>query len=70
MPKYKIFCKQNNQYFADETIFDTLKDCRDQLIDFHSHDCNEDSLKTQSLSDICNSFEWEIHDLQGNTIID
>lgn len=66
--KYKIYCKQRNCYFADEVMFDTLKDVRIQLISYHSADCNERSLKKQSLADIANDFEWEIQDEEGNEI--
>jgi len=66
--KYKIWCNQRGQYFADGAEFNSLADCRNQLIDYHSIDCDEDSLKTQTLADICNGFEWEIHDLKGEVI--
>lgn len=69
-PKYKIWCNQRHQYFADGAEFDSLEEIREQLIDYHSYDCNEESLEEQSLYDICNGFEWEVHDLEGNIIRD
>jgi hypothetical protein len=66
--QYMIWCKQRHQYFADGAIFESLEEIRDQLVDYHSIDCNEESLKKQSLDDIANGFEWEIHDLDGNVI--
>ena len=67
--RYKIWCNQRNQYFADDTIFTSLESIHEQLIDYHSSDCNEESLKEQSLEDILSGFEWEIHDLKGNIIL-
>lgn len=66
--KYKIWCTQRNQYFADGVEFKSLEDVRGQLISYHSVDCNEDSLNKQSLFDIINGFEWEVHDLDGNVV--
>ena len=62
---YKIWCLQRQQYFADGAEFDSLEDVRDQLIDYHSIDCDEESLHEQSLADILSGFEWEVHDLTG-----
>lgn len=66
--KYKIYCKQRGTYFADEATFDTLDDVRDQLISYHSIDCDEESLEEQNLAEIASGFEWEIHDMDGNEI--
>ena len=66
--KYKIWCKQNNQYFASGSLFDSLDQCRDQLISYHSLDCDEASLEDQNLSDIINGFEWEVHDINGKVV--
>lgn len=65
---YKIWCKQRDQYFAEGAEFDTLGEVRDQLIDYHSIDCDEDSLHEQSLADIISGFEWEVHDSDGNLV--
>ena len=66
--KYKIWCKQRNQYFSDDAEFNSLEEIREQLVDYHSADCDEDSLKEQTLQDIVSGFEWEIHDLEGNIV--
>jgi len=76
---YKIWCKQRNIYFgswsidegykADGALFESLDECKDQLISYHSVDCDEDEdLSEYSLDDLCSSFEWEIHDEEGNTV--
>lgn len=65
---YKIWCKQRNCYFADDTEFENLVDCRTQLIDYHSIDNDEDELKKKSLSDLCDVFDWEIHDNEGQEV--
>lgn len=67
--KYKIWCCQRNQYFADDTEFETLEDIKEQLIDYHSIDCDEDSLNNQTLEEILSGFEWEVHDMNGNEIL-
>ena len=66
--KYKIWCKQNGRYFADGAEFHSLEEVREQLISYHSIDCDEDSLKTQSLADIVDGFEWEVHDEDGKEV--
>ena len=68
MKKYKLWCKQRNQYFADDAEFNSLEEIHEQLIDYHSIDCDENSLRSQSFDDILSGFEWEVHDLQGNFV--
>jgi len=65
---YQIYCKQRGTYFADGEKFDTLEDVREQLVSYHSIDCDEDSLEAQSLAEIVSGFEWEVHDLEGNEV--
>lgn len=65
---YKIYCLQRGTYFADGVTFRSLKDVRDQLISYHSIDCDEDSLNEQSLADIVDGFEWEVHDEQEQPV--
>ena len=65
---YKIYCNQRSIYFADGAEFETLAGCLGQLRDYHSYDCDEDSLAEQSLADICNGFEWSIHDKKGDEV--
>lgn len=67
---YKIYCKQRGQGFAEDEKFETLEDCRAQLISYHSADCDLDSLKEQTLADLCNGFEWEILDYHTGDVID
>ena len=31
-------------------------------------DCDEESLKAQSLAEISSGFEWRIHDKEGNEV--
>ena len=66
---YKIWCKQRNQYFADGAEFESLEGVREQLIDYHSNDCDEESLNAQSLADILSGFEWEVHDQAGEVVL-
>ena len=67
---YKIYCNQRGQEFADGDKFETLEECREQLISYHSIDCDKESLKEQSLADLCNGFEWKILDYHTGDIID
>ena len=67
---YKIYCKQRSgHYFADGAKFNSLNEVREQLISYHSIDCDENSLRNQSLADIANGNEWEIQD-ENNQPID
>ena len=67
--KYKILCLQRKgHYFADGEKFDSLEDVRNQLISYHSVDCDEDSLNSQSLAEIASGFEWEIQDEEENPV--
>lgn len=66
--KYLLYCLQRGSYFADNTQFDSLDEIREQLIDYHSYDCDEDSLNEQSLADLVSGFEWEIHTEQGEVV--
>lgn len=65
---YKIYCKQRNQYFADHAEFVSLEDCFEQLVSYHGQDCDSGELRKKTLADICNGFEWEIHDNKGDTV--
>lgn len=66
--RYKIFCRQLHQYFANEATFKSLEEIKERLINFHSADCDEKTLKEQTLADIIDGFEWEIHDTKGNVV--
>ena len=67
--KYRLWCNQRNQYFADGSTFETLEEIREQLIAYHSVDCNEESLKKQTIYDLIGGFEWEIHNLNGDIVV-
>ena len=66
--RYKIWCNQMSQYFANGATFDSLDQCRDQLISYHSLDCDKESLENQTLQEILSGFEWDIHDLNGKVV--
>ena len=69
--KYKIWCNQRQQYFADDSEFETFDDIRDQLISYHEVDIEDQDKETFSkmkLSEILEMFEWEIHDEKGNYV--
>ncbi len=66
--RYRIWCCQRNQYFADGVTFDNLNEIKEQLIDYHSPD-SEENLQKLSLSDILGIFEWEIHTEDGEVVV-
>lgn len=65
---YKLWCRQNQQYFGDDVTFSSLEQVRDQLIDFHAIDCEITDLKKCTLGDICDFADWEVHDLDGKIV--
>jgi len=46
--------------FANGVIFKSKKEVREQLISYHSNDCNEESLKKMSLNELLDFGEWEL----------
>ena len=58
--KYKLFCTQNGNYRGDNSL-KTLKEWRDYLITLHSYDTDESNLINLTLLELCNYYEWEIH---------
>ncbi len=50
------------RYFGgdDGVVFDSKDEIREQLIDYHSYDCNEDSLKKMTLDELLDFGEWRI----------
>ena len=58
--KYKLFCTQNGCYRGDNGL-KTLTEWRDYLITLHSYDTDESNLTNLTLFDLCNYYEWEIH---------
>lgn len=71
---YKIYDKQTYEFFGGDTIenatplFKTLHEVLDQLVSFHSADCDVSSLEGQSLADIASGFEWEILTDKGEEV--
>ena len=65
---YKIYDTQNGSYSFINSGFDSLEEVREQLISYHSNDCDEDSLREQTLLDIASGFEWDIQDQDGESI--
>ena len=57
---YKIKDMQIDRYFADGEIFKTKEEVRQQLISYHSADCNEASLKRMSFNEILEFGEWDV----------
>lgn len=61
---YKLYCTQNKVYMSGNTL-KTLTEWRDYLIELHSIDTDESNLINLTLFDLCNYYEWEIHDTNG-----
>lgn len=60
---YRILDRQiAGRYFADGDKFETKEDVREQLISFHSIDCEEDSLNKMTLDEILDFGEWELEE--------
>ena len=64
---YRIKDLQTNRYFAGGTIFKTKKEVCEQLISYHSVDCNmniEEELLRKGKIEEClknlMNFEWEL----------
>lgn len=64
--KYKIWCMDRQQYFAEDSEFETLKDVEEQLKSYHSIDT--EGIEKMPLWEICEAFNWEIHNLDGDCI--
>ncbi|MAL46792.1 hypothetical protein [Hyphomonas sp.] len=58
---YKLYCTQNGVYMSGNTL-KTLTEWRDYLIELHSYDTDESNLINLTLFELCNYYEWEIHD--------
>tara|TARA_Y100000816_G_scaffold291769_1_gene284268 strand:- start:906 stop:1124 length:219 start_codon:yes stop_codon:yes gene_type:complete len=67
--KYKLLCRQRECYYADDYIFNNLKEIKDTLIDYHNNDCNENILKKCNLSELLEYYEWEVHDAKTEEFI-
>lgn len=60
---YKIIDKQCGGYFAGGAEFATEDEVRDQLVSYHSIDCDEDgALEKMNLDEILDLGEWEIEE--------
>ena len=76
---YLLFCRDRNRYFAEDAEpdydsqspqFETLDEVRNQLIDYHSVDNDVEELKKTPLAELCQIFNWEVHDaISKETII-
>lgn len=69
--KYKIWCNQRGQYFADESEFESLEEIKNQLVDYHETDMDiedKNKLHKMPLSEILDIFEWEVHDENDNFV--
>ena len=71
---YAIYCTQRNIYFpaGDKEKFNSLKEIKEQLIDYHSVDVDEEyinRMKSLSAFQIANQFDWEIHDYKTEQVI-
>jgi len=61
--KYQIYCLQRRQHFCSEdTFFDSLEDCEEQLKSFHELDVKK--IYEMSLNEICESFGWRIEEVE------
>tara|TARA_R100001463_G_scaffold72290_1_gene126171 strand:+ start:219 stop:446 length:228 start_codon:yes stop_codon:yes gene_type:complete len=56
---YRLFCTQNRCYLDND--LKTLKEWKDYLIELHSLDTDDSNLKNLTLFQLCNYYEWEIH---------
>tara|TARA_B100001115_G_scaffold18344_1_gene13073 strand:- start:7 stop:306 length:300 start_codon:yes stop_codon:yes gene_type:complete len=69
---YKLFCTQNGCYrntsFNRDESLKTLKEWRDYLIELHSLDTDKRNLINLTLFDLCNYYEWEIHNSNGEFV--
>ena len=71
---YAIYCTQRNIYFpaGDKEKFNSLKEIKEQLIDYHSVDVDEEyinRMKSLSAFQIANQFDWEIHDYKNEEVV-
>ena len=58
--QYKLFCTQNGCYRGNNSL-KTLTQWRNYLISFHSSDIDKKDLINLTLLELCNYYEWEIH---------
>lgn len=65
---YKIRDLQIDRYLADGSLFKSLDECKEHLINYHSIDQDIKSLKIMSLSELCELYLWRIEDKDGNEI--
>jgi len=63
---FKIWCLQRGQYFAEGEEFETLKEVEEQLKSYHENDV--EGIHKNTLAEILEYYEWEVHDKDGNII--
>lgn len=61
-----IWCEDREQYFSENSEFETLRDIENQLKSYHEIDV--EGIWKMSLREICEAFKWEIHDTKGNIV--
>lgn len=67
--KLKIWDCQLYKYMFDEELFESEEKIKNQLVNFHSVDCNEKSLRKMSLAELLEFGEWELHDSKGELVL-
>lgn len=66
MLKYKIIDMQG-QGDMETYVFNSKEEIRQHLVNFHSFDCNRESLKKMSVEEICDFGEWDIEEIDIKT---
>lgn len=61
--KYKLIDLQVAGTF-DKVTFDSKEDIRNSLIDYHSNDCEKESLEKMTLDELLEFGEWEIEEVK------
>ena len=56
--------EDEERYFADGETFKTKEEIREQLVSYHSQDCNKASLKRMSIDEILEFGEWELEEVK------
>jgi len=70
-PQFRIYCRQNKEYFSQGEKFNNPEEIEERLRSFHEGDVEEENRKAlnqMSLYDLLEYGEWEIHDLKDNCL--
>lgn len=65
----KIWDCQAQKYFSEGKVFKTKEKIKEQLINFHSIDCDENFLKQMKLSELLEFGSWELHNSIGEVVL-